>query len=191
MQILTEQKAELFLEKEGFPVVERKLYKSFKEIKSLDFPVVLKASHDKLLHKTEKNAVKLNVTEKNLKQNYKALEKISKSILIQKQVSGTEILIGIKKDPTFGHTLLLASGGINTELINDKQIRVLPIDKKEIRKMINGLKTRQKLNKKELEKIILKVIKFAKKHKKLQELDINPLILSDKPLVVDARMIFE
>ena len=105
MLILKEHQAELFLKKEGFPVVESYLIKNeeslIKHSKRIGFPLVLK--NPEILHKTEKNAVKINVFKENLLKEYKCLN--SKNVLMQKQIKGHEFLVGVKKDNVFGHVI--------------------------------------------------------------------------------------
>ncbi|WP_333827191.1 acetate--CoA ligase family protein [Pararhodobacter sp.] len=48
-----------------------------------------------------------------------------------------EILVGLGLDPEFGPMLTVAAGGIYTELMHDAVTRILPLDKTEIREMID------------------------------------------------------
>ena len=124
MLILKEHQAELFLKKEGFPVVESHLVRDAAQLikygKKLGFPVVLK--NPDILHKTEKNAVKTNVYENNLDYEYDNLK--AKNVLIQKQIKGHEFLVGVKKDNVFGHVIAFGIGGIFTEVLKEVSFRV-------------------------------------------------------------------
>ena len=206
MQIFTEYKAEEFLEKEGFPVAERKLFHSkewaFSYAKSLGFPVVLKIASDKLLHKTELNAVRLNVNSDNFYNIYNELEKykIEKhGIVVQKYVNGKYLIIGVKNDSTFGHVILAGIGGIFAELINDVSFRVLPIAKKDCLEMLKELKGYKllsgfrgdKVNVNAVVNVMLKISKLINKYPEIQELDINPLVANSRDTkIVDARIVF-
>jgi len=203
-KILTEKEAEDFLEKENFPIVKRKIAKNKKEIlsyaKEIGFPVVLK--NPSLLHKTEKNAIKTNITEKNIENALKELEKTKPStILIQKQIQGSEILIGLKKDPSFGHVIAFGLGGIYSEILKDVSFRICPITKKDAAAMIKEIKGYQLLkgargkkpvNIKLIENILIKISNLAKKYPNIKELDINPFMVNEKHAkIVDARIIFD
>src|SRR3989344_8694572 len=197
MLILKEHQAELFLKKEDFPVVESHLVKDIVQLikysKKLGFPVVLK--NPDILHKTEKNAVKVNVYENKLDYEYDNLK--AKNVLVQKQLKGHELLIGIKKDKVFGHVIAFGIGGIFTEVLKEVSFRVLPVNKKEIISLIkenkayNLLNSRgKKISTKNIENIILKLSKLIEKHSNIQELDINPLIVNEKEAkIVDARIL--
>ena len=124
---MTETEAENFLEKEKFPIISRKLTKNYEEAKKyaqkIGFPVVLKIASPELVHKTEKNAVVLNVTKESLKNTYQKLDNIKikkQGILVQKQIQGKTLILGIKKDPVFKHIIMIGFGGILSELIKDK-----------------------------------------------------------------------
>src|SRR3989338_543996 len=190
MQILTEYEAEHFLEQEGFPIVNRTLCKSEKEalatLKKYD-RVVLKLASPELLHKTEHGAVKINVTEKNFHSQYQELININvkqQGVIVQEYVEGMYFLLGIKKEAVFGHVLLFGLGGIYTEAFKDVTMRILPIEKKEIKTMINELQaselfhSREKLNVALLEKVLFQLSTLVEKYPHIQELDINPLILN-------------
>ena len=198
MLILKEHQAELFLKKEGFPVVESHLVRDAAQLikygKKLGFPVVLK--NPDILHKTEKNAVKTNVYENNLDYEYDNLK--AKNVLIQKQIKGHEFLVGVKKDNVFGHVIAFGIGGIFTEVLKEVSFRVLPVNKKDAIDLIRENKAYDLLNErgkkiptKKIENIILKISELAERHPNIIELDINPLIVNEREAkIVDARIVF-
>ena len=198
MLILKEHQAELFLKKEGFPVVESHLVRDAAQLikygKKLGFPVVLK--NPDILHKTEKNAVKTNVYENNLDYEYDNLK--AKNVLIQKQIKGHEFLVGVKKDNVFGHVIAFGIGGIFTEVLKEVSFRVLPVNKKDAIDLIKENKAYGLLNArgkkiptKKIENIILKISELAERHPNIIELDINPLIVNEREAkIVDARIVF-
>jgi acyl-CoA synthetase (NDP forming) len=171
-------------------------------IKFKNYPYVLKLSSS-LLHKTDKNAVYTNLnTQKELNKAFTNLNKILKnnkiegSIVLQKQVKGLELIIGISRDPQFGKTILFGEGGIFTEKLDDSSLRVLPVSKKEISNMIKETKVYNILkgarNKKYdldlLEDLIYKISKLAIKED-IKDLDLNPVIINQKGIhIVDARV---
>ena len=203
-KILAEKEAEDFLEKNGFPVVERKTAKTgedaIKAAKSIGFPVVLKISSGKILHKTESGGVAADL--RNEQEIAEALKKMPKAsdaeFLVQKFVKGIELLAGLKKDATFGHVLLFGSGGIYTEILKDTSKRILPAGEKDIEKMIDETRASKLLAarsrnipRKNIADVLHKLAKLAEKHPEIEELDINPLIINEKECVVaDARIVF-
>lgn len=207
-KILAELEAENFLEKNKFPVVKRDKAKTEKQAiqvaNKLKYPVALKIIGKNILHKSDVGGVVINIKdEKELIKSFKKLKKIKgfQAVLVQKFIPGHWILIGLKKDPTFNHVITLALGGIYTEILKDTSFRVCPITPKQAKEMIQELKFykilkgsrgQKKSNINALEKVLVKTSNLAKKYKKIQELDINPIVLNEKDaIVVDARIIFE
>lgn len=207
MKILTEYSAENLLEAEGFEIVPRILthnnQQAFLAAKKLGFPVVLKISSDKLLHKSDKNAVKLNIREDNFLRAYDELEKIKiekQGIIVQKFLHGKYILLGLKRDRTFGHVIVVGLGGIYTEIMKDVSMRITPINKHQALEMLQELRSYkilsgfrgEKVNIDLIVKNILKLSELSKKYPNIKELDINPLIVNEHfAKIVDARIIFE
>lgn len=171
--------------------------------KHTDFPYVLKISSD-LLHKTEVNAVKTDLFSlKDLEKAFLDLNnvlkknKIDGTICLQKQIKGIEVIVGITNDLQFGKVLLFGQGGIFAEKNKDNSLKILPITKKDAKDLLektivgkiisNGY--RNKIYPKEkLEKLFLDLSVLAMK-KNIQELDLNPIIITEKDIyIVDARV---
>ena len=206
MNILTEYEAEEFLSKEGFPVVNRTLCitekEAYQEASKKNFNVVLKIASKEALHKTELHGVRMGITKDTFSQHYKELSNLKlkkEGILVQDYVEGLQLILGLKKDPVFGHVLLVGLGGIYAEVFKDTALKILPVEKKDIHALLQELKSYQLLkgyrgsnfNLTYLEKILLKFNHLIKKHPSIQELDINPFILNEKEgKIADARIVF-
>lgn len=202
MKVLMEKEAEDFLEKRRFPVVRRFLVKNEAEAneasRKVGFPLVLKVVN--ILHKSDINGVKINIAKDNFKSAYYRLVKKSKRILVQEQIEGKLLLVGLKKDPVFGYVIALGSGGIYTEVLKDVSFRICPVNERDAEEMLSELKiypvlkgTRgeKPVNFNAVKSILLKTSRLSKKYK-IRELDINPLIVNHKEAkVADARIIFE
>ena len=194
-----EKEAEDFLEKRGFNVIKRGLAANLiqaREIaRKLGYPVVLKNAN--LLHKSDKGGVKLNVFEPDIENAFKELK--SNKVLVQKYTLGKEILLGIKKDPTFGHVIVYGIGGVYTEVLKDVSYKVVPLERKDALDMLNEIKFKElltarggKINENLIVSNILKLNELVKKNKNIVELDINPLLVDDKSAIVaDARIVME
>ena len=206
-KILSEKEASDLLEKNSFPIVKRKLAKNLNEIfkfsKEIGYPVALKLVSKGILHKTDIGEVKLNLQEKDIENAYNELIKIKvkkQGVLVQKYTEGKQIIIGLKKDLTFGHVLAFGLGGIFTEILKDISFRICPITEQDADSMIREIKGYPILkgyrntfsNIKSIKKILIKTSELAKKYPKIKELDINPLIITDKQAtIVDAKIIFD
>lgn len=186
-------------EKNGFPVEKFRVIKKKEEI-LLDGKSVMKAVSKKALHKTEFNAVKLGIQSQNEAVNaFLELSKIPgfEGALLQKQLKGTELIIGSKRDPVFGPIVLAGIGGIFTEILGDVSIRISPVSLNEAREMFSELKAHKILegyrsmpavNLKKACRIIVKLSELLEKNPEIQELEFNPVICNEKDCrIVDAR----
>jgi len=183
--------------KKFLPVVNGYLVRNLKDIKP-DFPLVLKIVSSKQIHKTEVKGVQVVHEQDELEKAFRRLKKKSSEILVQDFVKGTELIIGLKKDASFGHVVMFGVGGVFVELLKDVSFRVCPVSEKDVDSMINDLRAKELLfgfrdkkpvNLSLLKKIIIRVSKIPEKYPGLKELDINPLIINNKKaFVVDARL---
>ena len=112
--------------------------------KGIGFPVALKLVSPDIVHKTESGAVVLGLksAEEVTSEGQRLLSKTlgRGQLLIQEMVQGTEVLIGARTDPQYGPFLMVGLGGIFVEVLKDVSIRLLPVDEREARGMIEELR---------------------------------------------------
>jgi acyl-CoA synthetase (NDP forming) len=121
-----------------------------------EFPVVVKVLHGDIAHKTEVGGVVLNV--RNEAEIHRAINSIANSVavslpqvqieqvLVQAQTRGVgEVLIGLRRDPDVGYLVMLAAGGILTEIYRDRSMRLAPVTIDTAREMIGEVKGLQAL----------------------------------------------
>jgi acetyltransferase len=112
--------------------------------KEIGFPVALKLIAAEVIHKTESGAVVLGLrsAEEVQAEGQKLLTKTlgRGHLLIQEMVQGTEVLIGARTDPQYGPFLMVGLGGIFVEVLKDVSIRLLPVDDREAREMLEELR---------------------------------------------------
>ena len=192
-----------FLKKNNVKVLEYKIIDNKEKLEELDdFPYVLKLSSN-LLHKTEEKAVITDLYSKeSLISAYDHLlsilkkHKLEGKIILQKQVKGLELIVGINKDEQFGKIILFGQGGIYTEVLDDTAIRILPIGKKEIEEMIFSTRISKLFFARgviyDTKKIIDLIENISRISSKVQELDLNPVIFTKEDVyIVDARVKLE
>ncbi len=167
------------------------------------FPAVLKVVSKSYTHKSDIGGVKIVHTEEALRREYAKLAKLARKvggkILIQEFIYGREVIIGLKKDRTFGFVVMLGIGGIGVELFKDVSFRVCPLTEQDINEMISDLRMKELLygirgekpiNFEFLKDIILRVSRLPERYPEIEELDINPFIINDKTgRMVDARVV--
>lgn len=175
------------------------------QLRAVRFPAVVKVDSDKVLHKTDKKGLILNL--KNQEELEKAIAEIKQNfpgekIVIQPMIAGgTELILGIKKDEIFGPIVVVGLGGIYTEIFQAVDF-VIPYTGKEAIKNIllqgkSGFLFRETRGKiacdlEEIAQIVFNLQALALEVEQIKELDINPLISSGKDknsLAVDVKII--
>ncbi len=177
--------------------------------KKIGYPVVIKAMSPKILHKSDYKAVIIGIdSDEALKNQFNDMESRLKKhdlvgILVEKQVKkGTEILIGMNIDPTFGPVVAFGIGGILVEAIGDVSFRVCPTTKERALRLIGEIKTQKMLNgfrglppvdRDALAEMIVQVSQLAiDLDKYIKEIDLNPVIANEDGVYgVDARIILK
>ncbi|HPN54796.1 MAG TPA: acetate--CoA ligase family protein [Candidatus Moranbacteria bacterium] len=170
-----------------------------------DFPLAVKIDSDKVLHKSDKQGVILNI--KNQAELEEAIKKLNQNfpgekILLQPmQQNKTEIILGIKKDPIFGPIVVYGLGGIYTEIFHLVDFLVPPLSPDSIKKQIlsgkikflfEGARGQAAYDAGEFAKIIKGIMDFAAENNEIQGFDINPLFIYNdgrKASAVDIKII--
>ncbi|WAI86614.1 Protein lysine acetyltransferase Pka [Psychrobacter sp. SC65A.3] len=164
------------------------------------YPVVMKGVSDRLAHKTEAGAVMLNLKDGSAVAS--AVEVMAGRLaeqgladarfLIEPMISDFvgELIIGLKRDEQFGLALIIGTGGILVNLLNDSAIMLLPITREAASTAVLSLKGSALLRgfrgrpEGDLEAVvdaIMAVADFAMDHwDSVTELDINPLMVRPK-----------
>ncbi len=214
---LVELKALEVLRHYGFPLVPYGLAKSADEAASaaekIGYPVVMKISGPKILHKTDVGGVKLNLRDTDsVRQAYDAMiasvrGKMGQDVeiwgvLIQKMLPpGKEIILGVTRDPRFGPLLMFGLGGIYTEALRDVAFRLAPIRKNVASEMVTSIRSYRLLqgvrgeapsDTAAIADCIMRLSQFVTENSEVKELDINPLIVYPRgngAMVADARII--
>jgi len=195
------------LEKHGFKLLPYSLAKNEKEAlaaaKKIGYPVALKIVSPGITHKTDVGGVKLKIKdERSLRIAYEEIIQSAGSakldgVLVQKMArKGVELIIGGKKDPQFGHMIILGLGGIYVEIFRDISARLCPLVSEDVDEMIAELKShpllegargKKPINKKVLEQLALRACRFMAQED-ITEMDLNPVIIDEKGCdIVDAR----
>jgi len=172
------------------------------------YPLVLKGINHEVIHKSDINAVKLNIKTKEelliraqeIKESFTRFNFAVEEFLIQPFVKTKhEVLIGGFRDPSFGPIIMFGAGGKYVELICDTSIKSACLCADDIDGMINetvigkilqGIRGEEPCNMNELKKIIMSCAQMMMENKNIVEFDLNPLIVSEdnKYYAVDVRI---
>ncbi len=214
--ILTEIEAKQMLEDAGVPVSPARLAKTKDEAAAiagqLGFPAVLKIVSPQITHKSDVGGVALGLT--SAAEVAAAFDRIVASakqhvpeariegVAVQRmERQGTEVIIGVTKDPQFGPVLMFGLGGILVEVLKDVAFRVIPIVERDARQMIEeikgypllqGYRGQDPADLGKLRALLLQVSAFIEAHPEVAELDLNPVFAyKDGAIAVDARIVIE
>ena len=170
----------------------------------IGFPVALKAVGPMILHKTERQAVRLNLNSQDAVRGA-ALDFEQRfrgeltGLLVQQMVTeGVEMLVGALHDPTFGPLVVCGSGGVLVDLLADSSFRIHPLSTEDAAEMIDEVRGARLLrgyrgappaDEAALRDVVLRVSALLSVCPEIQELDLNPVkVLASGACAVDARV---
>jgi acetyltransferase len=179
----------------------------------IGYPVVLKIWSPDILHKTEVDGVKAGLAGRQEVMDafdlmmYRIPKKRPEAdilgCLVQETVSGgTEVYLGMQRDPRFGPLMMFGMGGIMVETLKDVAFHLAPLTAQEAREMLASTRTYQLLGGGEegerprvdldaLAEGLQRLSQLVTEFPQIQEMDINPYVVGPegtKPVAVDARI---
>ena len=178
---------------------------------SIGYPVVMKMTSKTTSHKTDVGGVRVNIqSAEQLRAEYQDL--ISKleakgllegleGVIIQEMVKGNrEMVCGIATDPQYGHMMMFGLGGVFIEVMKDVTFRIAPLTDVDAKEMIKSVKAYKLLEgargttpaqMDQIEETLLRLSQLVSDFSFIDELDINPLLISEKTgegIAVDGRI---
>ncbi|MBQ2533996.1 MAG: acetate--CoA ligase family protein, partial [Prevotella sp.] len=188
------------------PMVSEKVSDNKDELirfaENVGYPVVAKVVGP--IHKSDVGGVALNIRNKqHLALEYDRMMQIdgAQAVMVQKMIKGTELFIGAKYEPRFGHVVLCGLGGIFVEVLKDVQSGLAPLSYGEAYSMIRslrgykilkGTRGQRGINQQRYAEIIVRLSTLLRFATEIKEIDINPLLADEDDVVaVDARILIE
>jgi acetyltransferase len=212
--LLSEDKTEELFTLYGLPLPKQELATSAEQAalmaEKIGFPVIMKISSPEILHKTDVGGVRANLANREavikafaeiIANSKKHMPKANiKGVLVQQFLPvGNEFIVGSVRDSSFGPTILVGLGGIYTELFRDSTLRIAPVNERTAYEMLESLKSWKLLlglrgkaqsDIDALAQVIVKVSELVTECPQITELDLNPVLVSEKGVVVaDAKVI--
>jgi acetate---CoA ligase (ADP-forming) len=204
------------LEAYGIPTPSEALTASAQEVaamaQAIGFPVVLKLVSPDILHKTDAGGVILGIQDGEAAgAAYEMLvaralaaypDATIRGVMVQKMITGgREVIVGVKRDPTFGPLVMFGLGGVYVEALADVSFRLAPLTAadasdmiEEVRstRLLKGLRGAPPADRVALVELIVRVGRLAAEHPEIAELDLNPVLVLPEGqglMAVDARVI--
>ncbi|MBU1314755.1 MAG: acetate--CoA ligase family protein [Alphaproteobacteria bacterium] len=200
-EITTLNEAECYrlLERHGLTPAPHLVLRAAEPVPELPFayPVVAKVLHGGIAHKSDTGGVVLQIADRSeladamaaIVSQVRANTGVDVSeILVQQMARGVgEVLVGFRRDPQVGPMVILAAGGIFTELYRDSTMRLAPVDRATALEMIGEIKASRILDGyrggavgdlEALANAIVSVSRLATQTApRIEELEINPLLV--------------
>ncbi|HEX2230041.1 MAG TPA: acetate--CoA ligase family protein, partial [Candidatus Binatia bacterium] len=215
--ILPAEAAFRLLESYGLPVVPTVLTQNPDEAaraaERMGFPVVLKVESAQIAHKSDAGGVAVGLTSvtevrdafAQIQQRVGARVSSAKieGIVVQRMAgAGIEMMLGIKRDPMFGPTVLCGFGGVLVEVLKDVALGIPPLSNEQAQSMISrlrgaaildGVRGHPPADVGALCEAVVRLSELAVSlGNRLEGLDINPLIVqTDGAVAVDALIEFK
>ncbi len=177
---------------------------------AMGYPVVLKAADARIVHKSDLGGVALNLRDagelttalRSMREHIRTRGGFEvEGFVVQRQApAGREVILGVAQDPLFGPLLMFGSGGRHVEVFQDITFRVLPLTVVDAHEMtaaikgyplLTGFRGEPAVDLRMLEEMILRVAQLVSDLDCIQEMDINPFILSPRRadcMAVDVRV---
>ena len=201
----------------GIPLVKGQMARTRQEVgeisQKMGFPVVLKIVSQDFLHKSEVKGIEVNLKSK--ADALKAWDEIMKKVKIANPdarvdgcmveamaEAGQEVILGMKRDASFGPVMMFGLGGIFVELFNDVAFRVAPITRGDVMELISetragvllkGTRGQPEADMEAIVDCLLRLSQLALDFPQIAEMEINPLMVYPKNkgvLALDCRILY-
>ena len=200
----------------GFPTLRHGIAQTGDEavdlLKKIGGPVAMKIVSPDVVHKVDVGGVLLNIS--TAEEARVGLEKITNGVkqklpsarllgveVVQMAPKGIEVILGISKDPAFGHIIMFGLGGVYVEVFKDVSFRLVPIRElgafnmiHSIRaaKVFEGFRGEPPADTEAIAECLERLSQLVADFPEISELDINPLIVHARGAgahVADARIV--
>lgn len=161
------------------------------------YPVVMKIVSEDILHKSDSGGIALNILNpEQLRVEYDAMlariaqiepsARICGVMVEQMAPKGLEVIVGMRRDPTFGPLMMFGLGGTMVELLKDISFKVAPLTSEDIDEMIEntlagkllkGYRSSAKADIKAVKETIARLSQLSLDNPAISEIEINPLIV--------------
>jgi len=176
----------------------------------LGYPLAMKVISSEVSHKTDVGGVVLDIADAAAQRRaWRTIQDrlrervpgdVVKRVLLQKMVKGGwEMMVGARRDDTFGPVVLFGLGGIYVEVFDDVSLRVAPLTRFDVEEMIaevrgsrllQGVRGSPPADVEALAGALQALLQLMMEHSEIKEIDINPLVVLEQgALALDARIV--
>jgi len=166
------------------------------------FPVAMKVADPDVVHKTDRGLVRIGLrTRTEIREAYRHFARElrhSPDVLVQPMVSGAEVALGLVRDPALGPLVMVAAGGIATDVWDDRAFLIPPVARSDAKRavrslriwpLLDGFRGAPRGDVPGIESMIEALGRLAVDVPEVAELDLNPVLISpDGCVVVDVKV---
>jgi len=176
------------------------------------YPVALKIVSESLLHKSDAGGIVLNLDDAgSLTSAFEALlarirarfpEASITGAMVEKMArKGVEVIVGMRRDPSFGPMIMFGMGGTLVEQFKDIAFRITPLSGEDIAEMIDatiagkllkGVRGSGRADIPAVQNAIAALSQIALDFPEIEEIEINPLVVypdGEGALALDSRAV--
>jgi acetyltransferase len=179
----------------------------------LGYPVALKVRSPEVTHKTDVGGVELGLgSGEEVRAAYERIlasvrehlpEADVQGVTVQPMArsSGYELVLGARKDATFGAVILLGAGGVAAELLRDQALDLPPLNERLALAMLQSLRIwpllaghrgRPGIDLDALLEVVMRFSYLVADYPEISEIEINPLLAgADGSVALDARAVVD
>ena len=166
--------------------------------------VVLKATAPGLVHKSDAGGVALDlhgddaVADAFATMSRRLGDAMTGAVVQPMVGAGVELILGITHDPSFGPLVVFGLGGVTAELLADRALRLVPVTDEDAHELVRslrgspllfGYRGRPPVDVDALEDLILRVGLLADEVPEIAEMDLNPVVASERGVVaIDVKI---
>ena len=179
---------------------------------AIGYPVALKALSPDVVHKSDVGGVVLGIESPDaLRTEFAALlarveERVPgvqvEGVLVQQMLSGgREVILGGRRDPSFGPVVMFGLGGVYVEVFEDVAFRLAPLTREEAEEMISevrgsrllqGVRGQAPADVEAVVEALLGLSRLLVECPEVAEIDVNPLLVFEHGVAaVDARVVVD
>ncbi|MGC4112055.1 MAG: GNAT family N-acetyltransferase [Nocardioides sp.] len=168
----------------------------------IGLPVAVKVADPAVVHKTELGLVRPGL--RTVDEVRTAAEQITATmanpqveLLVQPMGSGTEVVVGVVRDPGLGPLVLVGAGGTATDLWQDHRLLLSPVSSRDVANalaslriwpLLAGFRGSEPADVDSLVELVVSVGQLAREVPELAELDLNPVLVGPTGCqVVDVK----
>jgi acetyltransferase len=195
------------------PVLARTVDEAVRAADEIGYPVVLKVHSDDISHKSDVDGVIPNVQdEAGVRRGFEQImARVSerapdaqvRGVTVQEMATGPgeELILGARKDPTFGAVIMVGAGGVATEVLGDTVLELPPLNERlalgmltrlRIWPLLTGHRGQPAADLESLLEILMRFSYLVADCPEVSEIEINPLFAGpERTVALDARMVID